>query len=301
MILRKMIVTWVTLAISALLYYSAHYEIPLLDQQSDTYFSSTLKTTTLAYATTRGINAVVSVLKESEIDVAPAGVGLTIAAGQILDPIDDMTERLSDVIVLAIISLGIQKIGFELGQAVTFKLVALLMLLFIPVIWLNLRKPSAVLRLVVGISYILLALRFLLPLSSLLNQYLYDELFQEQIAASTATLSVLSSDYKELSSLETEENKGFISSMTGGASRKIQQTKQIWSRVIDNAETIVTALLTLMTLYVGVFVMQVLLIPLSMLGLLLLLANYVGMSRLSDQLQITLNDYCQQRRVDNIA
>lgn len=118
---KRLPLTILLLLSSIALYFLSGIKLPVLDTNADGYFEESIKGATLAYASVRGVNAVVSVLKESEIEVSPAGVGVNIAAGQILDPIDDMTERLSDVMVASIVSLGIQKIGYEIGSAISFK------------------------------------------------------------------------------------------------------------------------------------------------------------------------------------
>ncbi|MBU0500571.1 MAG: hypothetical protein KJ558_13865 [Gammaproteobacteria bacterium] len=281
--MKKLMLSLLILLISIGLYLASFVEIPFVDKESNAYFTGTLKSATLAYATTRGVNAVVSVLKESEVNVSPAGVGLTIAAGQILDPIDDMTERLSSVIVMAIVSLGIQKIGFELGAAFSFKLVAALILLFIPALWLNLRAPNPLLRLAVRFCYFLIVLRFLLPISSLVNDYLYDNLFKARIEESVRSLSVISSDYNEMSRMEPGGERGFFSSLTGAVGTGIEKTKQAFSRVLENAESIISSLLNLTTLYVALFIIQVLFIPLGMLWLLMALARSPATNLLTDR------------------
>lgn len=282
--MKKIMLSLLIFSISISLYLASFVEIPYVDRESNAYFSGTLKSASLAYATTRGVNAVVSVLKESQVQMSPAGVGLTVAAGQILDPIDDMTERLSSVIVMAIVSLGIQKISFELGAAFSFKLVAGLILLFIPALWLNLRAPNLLLRLAVRFCYFLLILRFLLPISSLVNDYLYDNLFKDRIEESVKNLSVISSDYKEMSSMEPEAEKGFFSSLTGSVGARLEKTKQAFSRVLENAEGVVTSLLNLTTLYVAIFIIQVLFIPLGMLWLLMNLSRSPGIDLLTDRI-----------------
>jgi hypothetical protein len=284
--MKKLLSSLLLVLLSGAMYLLASLEIPVVDQQSEAYFESALTGATLAYATTRGVNAVVSVLKESEIDVAPAGVGVTVAAGQILDPIDDMTERLSDVLVMAIVSLGIQRLGYEIGAAISFKAVAVLLLGFIPAIWLNLRAQQTLPRLLLKSCIVLLALRFLLPISSLLNDSLYQNILQGRIEEAKQGLSIISSDYEELSTIQPKEEKGFLSSL-GNAGDKIDEIRQAWSRITDNAENVISSLLTLTTMYMAMFLLQVLFIPLGMLWLLLKLVNYRGPAVVGGQVRDT--------------
>jgi hypothetical protein len=51
----------------------------------------------LTYATCRVINASVSIVKESSLQLEPAGVGISLAVGQALDPIDDMAAGPSEL------------------------------------------------------------------------------------------------------------------------------------------------------------------------------------------------------------
>ena len=52
------------------------------------------------------INATVSVIQQSSVQLEPAEIGLSLAVGQIVDPINDMVEKLLNVLVMSITSLG---------------------------------------------------------------------------------------------------------------------------------------------------------------------------------------------------
>ncbi|GAV20874.1 hypothetical protein MMIC_P1849 [Mariprofundus micogutta] len=254
--------------ISALLFAASFVKIPVADKLADNYFSESIQAATIAYATTRGVNAVVSVVKESHLELAPAGVGITIAAGQILDPIDDMTERLSSVLVAAIASLGIQKIGFEISEVISFKVIAIILLLSVPMIWLNktgLAMP--LLKLAIKFCLILLLLRFMLPASALISHSLYANWLQPGIADSMQKLSIISESYDKMSNMPPEQSQGFFSSMTASAADKVENTRKAFLTMVENAEHIINSLLQLMTAYLTIFVVQVLLLPLLMLWL----------------------------------
>lgn len=256
------------LLLSALFYGVSFVKLPGLDRIADNYFSESIQAATIAYATTRGVNAVVSVVKESHLELAPAGVGVTIAAGQILDPIDDMTERLSSMLVAAIASIGIQKLGFEIGEAVSFKAIALILLLTIPLIWLNSPTLTTLLQPAIKLCLILLLLRFMLPASAIISDSLYSNWLQPGIEESVEKLTVVSKSYDDMSSMTPEKNSSFFSSMTAGAADKVEKTRAAFLNMVENAENIITSLLNLMTAYLAIFVVQVLFLPLFMLWLL---------------------------------
>ena len=62
------------------------------------------------YATCRIINGGVSSIQESSISISPWGIGIEYEAGQVLDPINDATERLSDACVKSMALLGVQRL-----------------------------------------------------------------------------------------------------------------------------------------------------------------------------------------------
>ena len=52
----------------------------------------------------------------------PAGVGVTLSIGELLDPFNDMVERFSWVMLLTSVSLGIQKILLIFGGKLFLKI-----------------------------------------------------------------------------------------------------------------------------------------------------------------------------------
>jgi len=292
--IRKKIRISLLATLAACLFFAVSFvKLPGFDQQADDYFSQAITAATLTYATTRAVNAVVSVVKESHLEMAPAGVGVSIAAGQILDPIDDMTERLSTMLVTAIASIGIQKVGYEIGIAISFKAIAIIILFCIPLLWLKNMNIAPTLQLAIRLSLILLLLRFMLPVAALTSDSVYTHLFKPGVETSLQKLSIVSGDYSELRYIHPETDKGFFASLTEDASKRVEQTRKAFSNMVENAENIVASLLTLMTAYLTIFVVQVLLLPLSMLWLLVLLFKGKPMARLSNRMTESLLPVCQ--------
>ncbi len=103
-----------------------------LDQAAEERIQAGLVRILGVYAVARGINAVVSVVQESSLDVSVLGVGGTVAAGEILDPVNDLVERFSWVLLASAVSLGIQlamlKAGSWLGLEVLLSMALLVLL-----------------------------------------------------------------------------------------------------------------------------------------------------------------------------
>lgn len=92
-----------------------------LEASVNEQLTSMLKVTLTVYALARSLNAVLSVVQETELSIEPMGVGVTLAPGQILDPLNDLIEQFSTVLLMASASLGIQKILLPLGDIPWFR------------------------------------------------------------------------------------------------------------------------------------------------------------------------------------
>lgn len=86
------------------------------ETNAGTQLSQMLRITLTVYAIARGLNAVISAAQGTELSIEPMGVGLTLTPGQILDPLNDLIEQFSSVLLVASASLGIQKILLAVGD-----------------------------------------------------------------------------------------------------------------------------------------------------------------------------------------
>lgn len=92
--------------------YAALLAFPVLawlggvDTLSDDHLDLALGAAGAVYATARGINALVSVLQGTELDL----VFITFTIGEILDPVNDLIERFSSVVLFAIGAIAAQKV-----------------------------------------------------------------------------------------------------------------------------------------------------------------------------------------------
>ena len=270
-ILLSVLIVIITLTVIGL----AGQQIPLVDSFSDTYFKETTTQAALAYATVRGVNGVVSVLKESQVELSPAGIGVSIAAGQILDPIDDMTERLSTVIVTALVSLGLQKLITEIGAAVPGHYVALVVLFLLIPIWLPSPNKDRYLAVLLKIYFLLLILRLIMPVSALLSDSLYQHLLKPEIIQAEQQLASIFPGHDQLQNFNDFADSDSISSFSAAAKDRLEQTKSLFSKISENVETIIEALLQLTTMYVSLFILQVIMIPVALLWLMVLLGNTI--------------------------
>lgn len=252
---------------SLILFFAQGVKIPYLDNSSDSYFKDAISKAGVAYASTRGVNALISMIQNSQLQLEPAGVGFSLAIGEVLDPINDMTERLSNVLVLAITSLGLQKLLYEMSISIVPPLLAVFLLLFSLTLWIKNAKIKIFQAFLLSFSLLLIVARVSLPFASLANEYLYQNFFATKIVQSQQALHVSGVDADKLSqmSVPTQQNSSFwnkISNSTQLIQEKSAQFKEAFTYTLENAGNLIDNLLNLTFLYIGVFLIQVIFLPL---------------------------------------
>ena len=124
---RRLAVTFTVLLLAVLA------ALGTVDESGRHYADEAFKRALVTFAVARTLNGVISVAQGTEVAVEPAGVGVNFTVGQILDPVNDLVERFSAVMLVATTSLGIQNILLKisawwgvslfLGMAAVFYLV----------------------------------------------------------------------------------------------------------------------------------------------------------------------------------
>ena len=130
-------------------------------------------------------------MQGTELALAPAGVGLTLTPGEILDPVNDLVERFSWIMLGATVSLGIQDILLDVSAWWLIKLLVVVL-----AIWLLLAHVGGLpprdggRRLLLRVFMIALFLRFAVPLTLIANDALYDLFLEDRYNESTRVVSV---------------------------------------------------------------------------------------------------------------
>jgi len=198
--------TWikptVALLVALTLFLLPPMRVPYVDKQTDLYFASSIVEASASYGVCRAVNATASVVKESHVEVEPAGVGVSLAIGQIVDPLYDLTERATDVFVTAIASLTIQRIAYEISVALAPKLIALLIVLIFVLSWTKYERANIASNMMVKLMILVLLARFCLPISSIINSFLHEDFFAPEIKTAEQAISVKSPALEKLAQIQ---------------------------------------------------------------------------------------------------
>lgn len=164
------------------------------DRAADGYAEDALKRALVTFAAARSLNGVISVAQSTEL-----GVGVTVAVGQILDPVNDLVEQFSSVMLVAASSLGLQTLMLRItsSQLVTVTTIVILILAVVA-LWLPRLQSNGVAQAASRILLIMLCVRFIVPLLIIGTNLVSDTFLAAGQAEATAALEVTGDTIKEL-------------------------------------------------------------------------------------------------------
>ncbi len=115
-----------------------------LEKPGQTYLLETAKQVGIAFATARLLNGMLSLIEELELS-ARVGVGVAVSPGEVLEPLDDLAERFSLVMLVNLVTVsGLLLLG-EVGKLIGLSLLVPLGLLVLAAsLWQAPDKRSAI-------------------------------------------------------------------------------------------------------------------------------------------------------------
>jgi len=128
-----------------------------------------------------------SIVLLSIVLIQPAGVGVNFTPGQILDPVNDLVERFSWIMMLASSSLGIQKILHSMSAWNGLLIVIALTggALIFSQFWSRLSAAKWILQ---RLFLFALLLRFMMPAISIANDWVYRTFLENDYVQASASL-----------------------------------------------------------------------------------------------------------------
>lgn len=227
-----------------------------LDNNAQTTTEASFKQALATFALARALNGVISVAQGTEIAVQPVGVGLTITAGEILDPLNDLVERFSWLALLACASLGTQMLMTELLSNVWITiLLSITVLAYLFVLWWP--KGFAGREILLKACLLLIFTRFVFTFVTLASGWINSAVLidrqdasMERIAQTTQNIEVLQAEETDSSLLERFST--FLDEQ--------RQAFDVRAQLIALKERVESAIEAMVDLIV-VFVVQTLILP----------------------------------------
>ena len=172
---------------------------PQLSHLASAQVDAGLKRSLVSFGAARTLNAIISVVQGTEVALQPLGIGVTLTLGQVLDPINDLVEQFSSLMLMASVAFGIQKLLLTIGSSwLVSALVTGLAAIWSFLYWRD-RAPVGLSRFFVVVIFI----RFVMPVATIGSAYVFDRFSASEYETSLLSLHQTQEELKTLSQDET--------------------------------------------------------------------------------------------------
>ena len=259
--------------------------LPTIDTHALKLLDASIERSFIAFGLAKALNGIVSLLQGTQLTLTPAGVGINLTVGEILDPFNDMVERFSWVMLLATISLGIQKLFLIIGSKLFFKIaIALCALITVMLLWFgNLRFIKGA-QLAFKIFLLLIFIRFFAVIAIYSSTFSYDALLAQEYTKATKTVSSTKEylhSFQQTNRTQVAKEEHSLSDYFSSKYNQLKESFDIeekFMKLQDNIEKAYSSIINLIT----IFLVQTILFPLLFLWLLLVSFKQIFKLKLTD-------------------
>jgi hypothetical protein len=245
-----------------------------LDERGSAHLDAALQRALVSFALARTLNGVISVVQETQIALQPAGVGVTLMPGELLDPLNDLVERFSLVMLASSAAIGIERVLLTMsGWWGVNLLLAIAVAGWLALAWF----PRVSVPWRSGAAHVLLTalfLRFAIPLLLVATQAISATFLDAQQQQANAALSTASEQARELSdeasgAAGAQADQSMLDRLSSAVNRL-----DIDARIKALRENLSHAVEHIIDLIV-VFLLETVLVPLALLWLLTRLCGFM--------------------------
>jgi len=158
------------------------------------------------YGIARALNGVISVAQGTEIAIEPVGVGITLTPGQILDPINDLVERFSWVMLVSSASLGV--LNVLLAMSIWLWLSILLVITLAIAIyyqWRPMNNGHAIQIAFTRLAILFIILRFIAPVIAIANDVIYQQFLAPRYQTALTELENTTTQINQINQESSQE------------------------------------------------------------------------------------------------
>jgi len=242
-----------------------------IDESSKKLINDSFKQAIIVFGSAKALNGVISLAQGTELDLP----FVTVAIGQILDPINDLVEQFSFVMLASLVSLGIQKIllNFVTNEIFNYILIAFIIIFNI---WLFKRftNDEKIRSIFFRITFVLLFLRFSIPMIGYVNEISYNYFVKPQYNIETLNENILKvtddvSKINQETIKQKQEESSFFDKITEKFDINFYEKKvDDYKNAVDNSSNYMIDLII-------VFVFQTILLPIIFLYILYVLLRKI--------------------------
>ena len=246
----------------------------LLEAAANRHIDAGLKRALVSFAVARTLNAIISVAQGTEVSLQPLGVGVNLTIGQVLDPVNDVIEQFSSLMLVASVVFGIQKVLVGIGAHwVVSLLLTAIAVWWAVLFWRSRRAPPLLAQALV----VMLMLRFAIPVATIGSDLLFQQFLAGDYLASQQALDRTAVQVDKAGvAAAPAENQGLIERIKGWAGSQGTAWRERFEGLKQAAEQATEHVIRLMV----IFILQTLVLPVAMLwGLFAVARGMVRRSR----------------------
>jgi len=237
----------------------------VVDETAGELAEDAFKRALVTFAVARTLNGVISLAQGTELSLEPGGVGVNLGVGEILDPVNDLVEQFSGVMLVAASSLGLQNVLLRITA--WWGCTALLCgagLVALAALWWP--GPAERRWITFGTRFLMLVLvlRFIVPALVIGTNVVAKQFLEDEQHAATAALEAASEEIEEFSE-ETPLPPAADRSMLerfGNSVRETLQSMDVDGRLERLKSSLANASEHIVNLIV-LFVLQTILLPIA--------------------------------------
>lgn len=231
-----------------------------VDRYAEQEYENLFQRALITFALARALNGVISAVQGTELALQPAGVGVTLTPGEVLDPVNDLVERFSWIMLGATLSLGVQQVLLDIGQWWGVKV--LLALLCLGWLWFRWRQerggkdedgqPG---RYLLKTLVVVLFLRFAVPMAMIANEAIYSVFLESRYQESTQVIESAGAQIEQATETDdsgVEVGEGILDSIgrTFNSTRQSLDFQQRLSYISERASDVIEHLLQLGVVFI---------------------------------------------------
>jgi hypothetical protein len=226
-----------------------------LDAVAQDYVNSGLKRALVTFASARALNAVISLAQGTSVSIQ-VGAGVSAHPAAVLDPLDDLVEQFSTIMLVATLSFAAQHLLITLvGSWPLAALLTLVLLAWGGFIWRERQAPAWLKKVALGLVFLI----FAVPIASVASEATYRLLMANEYENAQAQIKVLAPGEAVVSADEDLS----------------QKLKRIWSqstdikKQVDELTTQANATVEHIIRLAALFIIQTVVLPLFFMWLML--------------------------------
>lgn len=238
-----------------------------MDAPAMTQVDAGLKRALVSFASARALNGILSVVQAAQVDIQPAGIGVTLSPGQLLAPVNELVKHFADLMLLACVAFGIEKVLISISG---YWLISVA-LTVVSLAWVvsHLRQSHAP-RWLSRALVLMLMLRFALPVAMLGTEALSQKFLAADYMEAQSAIDLTTAEADKVKTTEPPASDG--TSWLPQIPNWVPSLSEVKGRYANIKQAVERSTEHMVKLMV-VFLLQTLLLPLLMIWTLFVIAK----------------------------